>query len=326
MNASPEERVHMTRNLGYKPSASSIISGSDHPGLAAAALVGSTIGDIFRKTPKMPVKESFRNNLEIIREQKQLDEISWEDVKSGAKKAAEFAGDVTGISDVASAVGKAKEGDYTGAAWDAAKGIGKGALTVATGGAASAGVRGAIAGVRALKAGKSLSNSARRATVAARTSTGGKLAGGIVRGATKVAKGALGLGAAAAGALADIGDLSKPVSGEHSFARAGSAMNSMNVGGPGERANLSGQEVAKQRQIFGMKENNINTLKQIVENNIQSHTIQIGEETITINKSIAKKVVKLHESLNKTNKNKLERMLNEDITSLTKVINFAIKQ
>ena len=72
--------------------------------------------------------------------------------------------------------------------------------------------------------------------------------------------------------------------------------------------------------------NNLNTFKQIVENNIPSHTIQIGEETITINKSIAKKVVKLHESLNRTNRNKLERMLNEDITSLTKVINFAIKQ
>ena len=68
------------------------------------------------------------------------------------------------------------------------------------------------------------------------------------------------------------------------------------------------------------------SIKNIVEYNNSNYQLQIGEETISINKSIAKKIIKLHESLNRKNKNKLEKMLNEDITSLTKVINFAIKQ
>ena len=324
MNASPQERVHMKRNLGYKPPASSIISGSDHPGLAAAAMLGSTIGDFLRKTPemsKMSVKESFRDNLQQIREERQLDEVSWEDVKSGAKKAAEIAGDVTGISDVGSAIGKAREGDYSGAAWDAAKGVGKGILTVGTGGAAAAGIRGAIAGARALSAGRGVAAAARTAKRSAITSKGGRLARGIVRGAGKLAAGAAGLGAAAAGALSGIGNLAEPAAQD----RPAFGLKPQ-ISGPGERSNLSGQEVSKQRQIFGQNESTISTLKQIVENNISSHTIQIGEETISINKSIAKKIIKLHESLNRKNKNKLEKMLNEDITSLTKVINFAIKQ
>ena len=322
MNALPGERVHMKRNLGYNPPASSIISGSDHPGLAAVATASAAVADFFRKTPKMPVKESFRDNLQQIREERQLDEVSWEDVKSGAKKAAEIAGDVTGISDVGSAIGKAREGDYSDAAWDAAKGVGKGILTVGTGGAASAGIRGAIAGVRALRAGRGVAAAARTAKRSAITSKGGRLARGIVRGAGKLAAGAAGLGAAAAGALSGIGDLAKPT--DQNRPEFGSIK--PQISGPGERSNLSGQEVSKQRQIFGQNESTISTLKQIVENNISSHTIQIGEETISINKSIAKKIIKLHESLNRKNKNKLEKMLNEDITSLTKVINFAIKQ
>lgn len=277
------------------------------------------VGGSASPPPKaIPVKESFRENLRSIREERQLDEVSWEDVKSGAKKAAEFAGDVTGISDVASAVEKAKEGDYSGAAWDAAKGVGKGILTVGTGGAASAGIRGAIAGVRALRAGRGVAAAARTAKRSAITSKGGRLAGSIVRGAGKLAAGLAGAAGAAASALGDK-DTFKPTGGEYAFDLKPT------VGGPGPRANLSGQEVEKQRQVFGQNESTISTLKQIVENNVPSQQLQIGEETISINKSIAKKIVKLHESLNRTNKKKLERMLNEDIVSFRKVVNFALK-
>lgn len=72
--------------------------------------------------------------------------------------------------------------------------------------------------------------------------------------------------------------------------------------------------------------NNLNIIKSMIHENVNSQAITIGEETISINKSIAKKIVKLHESLNKTNKKKLERMLNENILSFRKAINFALKQ
>ena len=71
---------------------------------------------------------------------------------------------------------------------------------------------------------------------------------------------------------------------------------------------------------------NLNIFKQIIESDSSSQAIQIGEETITINKSIAKKIINLHESLNKENKKKLENMLNEDVISFRKVLNFALKQ
>jgi hypothetical protein len=293
------------------------------------------VGGSASPPPKaIPVKESFRENLRSIREERQLDEVSWEDVKSGAKKAAEFAGDVTGISDVASAVGKAKEGDYSGAAWDAAKGVGKGILTVGTGGAASAGIRGAIAGVRALRAGRGVAAAARTAKRSAITSKGGRLAGGIVRGAGKLATGAATLGAAALSGLGDAFKTEPTGTDYSSFGNVTkqtpvSAATSVVPGASGIEAQKRalGQMVASQQysQRSVQENNNILTLKQIVENNVPSQQLQIGEETISINKSIAKKIVKLHESLNRTNKKKLERMLNEDIVSFRKVVNFALK-
>ena len=315
-------------------------SGAAVPSTPSASVKpGRTIGPGASSNPppvnRPRVAESFKDNLRIIREERQLDEVSWEDVKSGAKKAAEFAGDVTGISDVASAVGKAKEGDYSGAAWDAAKGVGKGILTVGTGGAASAGIRGAIAGVRALKAGKSVGQAAKFAKQSAVRSTGGRLAGGIVRGAGKLAAGAAGLGAAA---LSGLGDAFKtePSKSEYSFGNVTkqtpvSAATAVVPGASGteaqKRAWGQGQMAPPQQypQRPLQENNNISTLKQIVENNVPSHQLQIGEETVSINKSIAKKIVKLHESLNRTNKKKLERMLNEDIVSFRKVVNFALK-
>ena len=301
------------------------------------ASVGAKLAMAAEKTPLRsktttiigkPLKESFRNNLNQIREQKQLNEVSWQDIKSGAKKAAEFAGDVTGISDVASAVGKAREGDYSGAAWDAAKGIGKGAATVATGGIASAGVRGAIAAARAAKYAKT-GNKIRAAATAGKKgftrSKGWKLARGI----GKVAAGAAGIGAAALGGLAGGNEnIKDTTSREYGFGRLDiqkSAPQSATLTG----GTLIGAQ--QQAQVFGKipgtpRQPVYESIKNIVERNISNHTLQIDEETISINKSVAKKIVKLHESLNRTNQKKLEKMLNEDIVSFRKVINFALKQ
>lgn len=72
--------------------------------------------------------------------------------------------------------------------------------------------------------------------------------------------------------------------------------------------------------------NNLNILKQMVEHNISSHVIHINETPITINNRVAKKVVNVYESLNRQNKRKVEKMLNEDATSFKKIINFAVRQ
>lgn len=141
-----------------------------------------------------------------------------------------------------------------------------------------------------------------------------------------IAAGITGLAAAAGG-----GDKSeptfKPTGGEYSF---GKVAQSAPIGAPGQQASIEPSHLAAQRRaglVFPIQEsNNILNIKHIVENNIPSSVLKIGEETISINKSIAKKIIKLHESLNKSNKKKLEKMLNENILSFRKAINFAIKQ
>lgn len=70
----------------------------------------------------------------------------------------------------------------------------------------------------------------------------------------------------------------------------------------------------------------LDTIKSIVENNILEQTIQFNENEITINNTVAKKLLNVYESVNKTNKKKMEQMLNESATSFNKVLTFAVRQ
>lgn len=86
---------------------------------------------------------------------------------------------------------------------------------------------------------------------------------------------------------------------------------------------------AKQAQYYNQpvrESNNLNIMKQMVEQNIPKYTIHINETPITINNRVAKKVVNVYESLNRQNKKKVEKMLNEDATSFKKIINFSVRQ
>ena len=78
---------------------------------------------------------------------------------------------------------------------------------------------------------------------------------------------------------------------------------------------------------FMQKESNVlSTIKSIVKNNIPEQTIQFNENEITINNTVAKKLLSVYESVNKTNKKKMEQMLNESATSFNKVLTFAVRQ
>ena len=76
-----------------------------------------------------------------------------------------------------------------------------------------------------------------------------------------------------------------------------------------------------------IKESNVlDTIKSIVENNVSEQTIRFNENEITINNTVAKKLLNVYESVNKTNKKKMEQMLNESATSFNKVLTFAVRQ
>lgn len=76
-----------------------------------------------------------------------------------------------------------------------------------------------------------------------------------------------------------------------------------------------------------IKESNVlDTIKLIVENNVSEQIIRFNENEITINNTVAKKLLNVYESVNKSNKKKMEQMLNESATSFNKVLTFAVRQ
>jgi hypothetical protein len=86
-------------------------------------------------------------------------------------------------------------------------------------------------------------------------------------------------------------------------------------------------QLNKKAQKAMMGESNVlDTIKSIVENDISEQTIRFNENEITINNTVAKKLLNVYESVNKTNKKKMEQMLNESATSFNKVLTFAVRQ
>ena len=272
---------------------------------SASVKPGRTIGPGASSKPppvNRPVRvaESFKDNLRIIREERQYGKTD------AALDAASFLpGPAGSAASLASAGMSLSRGNYTGAALD---------------------VAGALPGVGYLAKGAKVARAGTKVVSnLPKTSRLSKIAHVIGRGARRVATGLAGAAGAAASALGDKGTF-EPTKGDYQFGLKPT------VGSPksitGAESGMDAAAIKRQQQAFGVgvqNESTIYTLKQIVENNVPSHQLQIGEETISINKSIAKKIVKLHESLNRTNKKKLERMLNEDIVSFRKVVNFALK-
>jgi hypothetical protein len=67
------------------------------------------------------------------------------------------------------------------------------------------------------------------------------------------------------------------------------------------------------------------TLKKMISENITEKTIAFGEKEILINSTVAKKIVAVHESMNKQNRKTMENALNESIDSFNKVVTFATR-
>jgi hypothetical protein len=75
----------------------------------------------------------------------------------------------------------------------------------------------------------------------------------------------------------------------------------------------------------GVQESNLAIIHDIIKTNERKSLCFEGTDSVVVTPRIAKKLVNVHESLNKKNKQNFEGMLNESITTLQKAINFAIK-
>jgi hypothetical protein len=93
-------------------------------------------------------------------------------------------------------------------------------------------------------------------------------------------------------------------------------------------ADQTQQRKMQQANLKAMQTNEsvFDTLKTMVNENIQHQTIKFDEQEININNTVAKKIMHVYESVNVTNKKKMEKMLNESSSSFNKVLTFAIRQ
>ena len=58
---------------------------------------------------------------------------------------------------------------------------------------------------------------------------------------------------------------------------------------------------------------------------VETMDLSINGRSVTLNNSMAKKIIRVYESVNTKNKKIVESMLNEDLDSFKKLLNFSIK-
>lgn len=74
-----------------------------------------------------------------------------------------------------------------------------------------------------------------------------------------------------------------------------------------------------------IREDTLTQLKTFLKSEDQTKTITINEEHISINRNMASSVVRVYENVNKENKTKINKLLNEDLSSFLKVLDFSVK-
>ena len=81
---------------------------------------------------------------------------------------------------------------------------------------------------------------------------------------------------------------------------------------------------SKLRQA-SLKENKIADIRNMVNEGIETSTLHINGRQVTLNTSMAKRILEVYDSVNTKNKKIVESMLNEDLESFKKLLNFSIK-
>lgn len=85
------------------------------------------------------------------------------------------------------------------------------------------------------------------------------------------------------------------------------------------------KDIEASRQSRQVAENKISHIRRMVGEGVDSYDININGRTVTLNTSMAKRILEVYDSVNSKNKKIVENMLNEDLESFKKLINFSIK-
>lgn len=93
----------------------------------------------------------------------------------------------------------------------------------------------------------------------------------------------------------------------------------------GPRSDLSPTQQSRYTSALLAKENKISDIQNMINEGVETMDLSINGRSITLNNSMAKKIIRVYESVNTKNKKIVESMLNEDLDSFKKLLNFSIK-
>jgi hypothetical protein len=80
---------------------------------------------------------------------------------------------------------------------------------------------------------------------------------------------------------------------------------------------------SQQKQV---QENKMSDLRKMVNEGVEVKTLTINERQVDINIGMAKRILEVYDSVNAKNKKIVESMLNEDLESFKKLLNFSIRK
>lgn len=259
------------------------------------------------------IKESFRMKLN---ERRQINELS---ASSAADTAAEVL--VPGYS----AYKEYKKGNYGKAALEAGIDVAATAAGALSGGIGYGAIKGARAASKVAKAAKAADtvSDASKVTKAAGASKGLSRGTKFQRFRAKTRN----LGKR----LGSVGD-----SGNDSQSQQDSYKKSLepkdfsmkvNVAAPKGGSTAGYEKRADNKYRKSLEQPVSESIKLVAEGKLDSCNLNIENNSVTINTSLAKKIDSLYESLNITNKRKMKKMLNEgNIESFKKIVSFAVRQ
>lgn len=85
------------------------------------------------------------------------------------------------------------------------------------------------------------------------------------------------------------------------------------------------QSRVKQAAIAPVKENKITDIRSMIKEGNEKMDLSINGRSVTLNTSMAKRILEVYDSVNTKNKKIVEGMLNEDLESFKKLLNFSIR-
>ena len=211
-----------------------------------------------------------------------------------------------------------------------------GPLELAVGGGAALGIKGAVLAGRALGANRTAAAARTAATANPLTRTRRiplkREKGGLgTAAAGGAAGGAAGAGVGSLASKSDETPLFKDIKSDKAFSDAGRAQPrvgaTQRVTGDATLAGANAYNWKQPGAPAAVRESSISNLEviRLIAEQDKSYELNVADKSIPMNPKVARKIVKIYESLNKRNQIKMKRMLNESATTFRKAVNFALK-